>query len=98
MSLLYLRGRPIVAFNETNPLHREYYHEFMKRKSWGQCPVRFMVEGANLSTTLIFYINEKMLNYYVKEEFPECIKQPSSRVKKEFTKRIKKSKLNKNGK
>lgn len=96
MSLLYLRGRPIVAFNETNPLHREYYHEFMKRRSWGQCPVRFMVEGLN--TSLVHHISERILNYYVKEEFPECTKQSSSRVKKEFTKRIKKSKLNKNGK
>ena len=87
-----------MAFDETNLLHREYYYEFMKRKSWGQCPVRFMVEGADLNTTLIFYINEKMLNYYVKEEFSKRTKQSSSRVKKESTKRINQSKLNKNGK
>lgn len=67
MSLLYLRSRPIVAFDVNNPDHRRYYRQFIERRSWGSCPVRFMVEGLN--TDLLSHINREMLAWYVKNEF-----------------------------
>jgi len=67
MSLLILRSRPIVLFDAADPKHRSYYYEFMKRRTWGYCPVRFMAEGLN--TDLVNHIQQQMLEYYVKKEF-----------------------------
>lgn len=67
MSLLYLRARPIVAFDANNPEHRLYYRQFLETRSWGKCPVRFMVESLN--TDLLSHINSEMLAWYVKNEF-----------------------------
>ena len=67
MSLLYLRSRPIVAFDAANAEHRRYYQKFIETQSWGHCHVRFMVESLN--TDLLSYINETMLAWYIKEEF-----------------------------
>ena len=40
MSLLYLRSRPIVAFDANNSEHRRYYRQFIETRSWGNegCP------------------------------------------------------------
>jgi hypothetical protein len=67
MSLLTLRARPIMAFDAGNPKHRQYYYEFMVKRTWGYCPVRFMAEGLN--TDLVHHIQHEMLGYYVKQEF-----------------------------
>jgi len=67
MSLLYLRSRPVISFDETDPKHRSYYFEFLKQGTWGSCPVRFTAEGLN--TDLVTYINQKLLNFYVNKEF-----------------------------
>jgi hypothetical protein len=67
MSLLYLRARPIVAFDANNPEHRRYYRQFIDKRSWGTCPVRFMAESLN--TDLLSHINREMLSWYVKHEF-----------------------------
>lgn len=67
MSLLYLRSRPIVAFDPTNADHRRWFAEFVKYKGWGKCPVRFMAES--LEVDLVTFIEHKMLAYYVQQEF-----------------------------
>jgi hypothetical protein len=67
MSVLYLRARPVVAFDVENELHRKYFAEFVKYNTWGRCPVRFMAESLDMD--LVSYINHKMLNYYVRQEF-----------------------------
>ena len=67
MSVLYLRARPVVAFDVQNPEHRRYFAEFVKYNTWGRCPVRFMAESLDMD--LVSYINHKMLNYYVQQEF-----------------------------
>jgi hypothetical protein len=67
VSLLYLRARPIVAFDANNSEHRRYYRQFLELRSWGHCPVRFMVESLN--TDLLTHINREMLTWYVKQEF-----------------------------
>jgi hypothetical protein len=67
MSILYLRSRPIMAFDENNLLHRQYYFDFVQTNTWANCPVRFMAESLN--TDLVSHINQKMLKYYVQKEF-----------------------------
>ena len=67
MSVLYLRARPVVAFDVDDPVHRKYFAEFVKYNTWGRGPVRFMAESLDMD--LVSYINHKMLNYYVEQEF-----------------------------
>jgi hypothetical protein len=67
MSVLFRNSRPIVAFDVENPDHRRWYAEFVKYRTWGRCPVRFMAES--LDQDLVSYINEKMLTFYIKQEF-----------------------------
>jgi len=57
----------MVPFDAYNPKHREYYLEFVKYKTWGKCPVRFMADG--LYGDLVTHINRKMLDYYIHSEF-----------------------------
>jgi hypothetical protein len=68
MSILTLRARPIVAFDENNPKHREEYYKFTVKRSWGHSPVRFMADDG-ASTNLVSHVSGKMLSYYVKKEF-----------------------------
>jgi len=67
MSVLYLRARPVVAFDVDNPVHRKYFAEFVKYNTWGRCPVRFMTESLDMD--LVSYISQKMLKHYVTQEF-----------------------------
>jgi hypothetical protein len=67
MSILHLRARPAIAFDVNNPKHREYYNTFVRTGTWGAAPVRFLVESLN--TDLVSYINQKMLSYYLDQEF-----------------------------
>jgi hypothetical protein len=73
MSILYLRSRPAIAFDVNNSKHREYYYDFVKNGTWGHCPVRFMAESLN--TDLVTHINQKMLEYYVRQEFENVRKK-----------------------
>ena len=67
MSVLYLRARPVVAFDVDDPVHRKYFAEFVKYNTWGKCPVRFMTESLDMD--LVSYISQKMLKHYVTQEF-----------------------------
>ena len=68
MSVLALKGRPVVEFDENNPKHRAEYYKFLKFKTWGYNPVRFMA-GDSLKTNLVSHCSERMLNYYINKEF-----------------------------
>lgn len=72
-----LKFRPLVAFDETNPEHRKHYWNFVNDRSWGNCPVRFVIQDE--SSDLVSYINRKMLDYYLKNEFK---RKPISRRKR----------------
>jgi len=67
MSMLELNCRPWTVFDPTNKDHRHWYHEFVKRKSWGQCPYRFVVPEDH--NNLVQMIQRKLVEYYVHREF-----------------------------
>ena len=67
MSILYRGIRPVVAFDVRDAQHRRWFAEFVKYQTWGRCPVRFMAEA--LDQDLVSYISDKMLAYYVQQEF-----------------------------
>jgi hypothetical protein len=77
MSILYLRSRPAMAFDVNDPVHRRYYYDFVENGTWGACPVRFMAESLN--TDLVTHINQKMLMYYVKQEFKNVRKKTTAK-------------------
>lgn len=67
MTRLAYIGRPWVAFDETNKQHRRWYFEFVKHKTWGRCPVRFIV--ADDAGDLLQMIQRRLNQYYTEREF-----------------------------
>lgn len=67
MSKLSFFGRPWVVFNANDAQHREWFNEFQSRRTWGNCPVRFIL--AENSSNLITQIQRELVDYYMKQEF-----------------------------
>jgi hypothetical protein len=80
MSILYRGIRPMVAFNVDNAEHRKWYAEFVKYRTWGRCPVRFMADS--LDQDLVSHINEKMLHYYITQEFKNVKRKTTTKESK----------------
>jgi hypothetical protein len=68
MSKLEYYARPLVAFDAKNKEHRRFYYQFVKTRSWGNCPVRFIVPEAT-GSDLVKMIQTEMINYYIMQEF-----------------------------
>jgi len=58
--------RPLVDFDVTNPTHRRLYFEFLKNKSWKDCPYRFDVSGYGNTKGVI---DRQLIEYYIGKEF-----------------------------
>lgn len=59
--------RPIELFDVNNKKHREYYSDYMKTNSWGNCPVQLKVPSQIVS--LSTYAREQLIQYYINKEF-----------------------------
>jgi len=68
MSKLEYYARPLVAFDASNKEHRRFYYQFTETRSWGHCPVRFIVPEAT-GSDLIKMIQNELIDYYVNREF-----------------------------
>ena len=82
MSRLEFYSRPLVAFDVTNKEHRAIYYQFVKEKSWGHSPYRFIVPDDH-GWDLITMIQRQLLDYYVRKEFKSVanLQQPIIRPK-----------------
>lgn len=69
MSKLSYFGRPWVVFNANDPQHRTWFNEFQSRRTWGNCPVRFIL--AESSSNLITQIQRELVDYYMQQEFKQ---------------------------
>jgi hypothetical protein len=69
MSQLLFVGRPWTVFDARNRQHRQWFAEFQKRRSWGQCPVRFIIPDD--CGDLLSMIQGRLIEYYTSEEFGE---------------------------
>ena len=69
MSKLALVGRPYVVFDPKNKDHRRWFAEFNHTKSWGQCPVRFVVANEG-NANLAGLMQRLLIEYYAAKEFP----------------------------
>lgn len=67
MSKLDYIGRPWVAFDETNKQHRKWFSEFQKSRTWGKCPVRFIVSDD--AGDLLTLIQQRLNKFYTEKEF-----------------------------
>ena len=56
-----------MSFDERNRQHRKWYFEFVKHKTWGRCPVRFIItdDGGDLLTM----IQRRLNQFYTQREF-----------------------------
>ena len=67
MSRLALHSRPYTVFDPANKKHREWYHLFVKHKTWGKMPCRFVVPDDH--GDLVSMIEKKLVAYYNLKEF-----------------------------
>jgi hypothetical protein len=67
MSRLDFIGRPWVAFDESNRQHRQWFAEFQETRTWGHCPVRFIVSDDH--GDLLTMIQRRLITYYTNKEF-----------------------------
>lgn len=80
MSRLNLFGRPYVVFDAYNKDHRLYYHNFATTGTWGQCPVRFVVDDDH--GDLITMIQRQLIKYYSDREFGKgVVKKPQPKIR-----------------
>lgn len=67
MSRLAYMGRPWTVFDPKNKQHRKWFAEFQEKRTWGNCPVRFVVSDDH--GDLITMIQRSLIDYYTKKEF-----------------------------
>jgi len=89
MSQLNLWSRPWIVFDPANKQHRRWFTEFQRTRTWGHCPVRFVLDEPE--GELITQIQNQLITYYINREFRESKTnktQPQSRKKYVSKKRI----------
>ena len=67
MSKLSMYGRPWVVFDASNQDHRRWFADFNYYRTWGKCPVRFLVNEDH--GDLLTQIQRELIRYYVSAEF-----------------------------
>lgn len=67
MSRLQIHGRPYVIFDAKNKDHRKWFADFNENRTWGRCPVRFVVNDDQ--GDLLTMIQRELIKYYVDREF-----------------------------
>lgn len=67
MSKLEIAGRPWTVFDASNFEHRQEFAKFLKNRTWGGCPYRFIIESEY--GDLISMIQKKLIDHYTNVEF-----------------------------
>lgn len=80
MSKLLVAGRPFTVFDPANVTHRAHYYKFVNTRSWGNCPVRFILTEED--GDLLTMIQRSLVSYYVKQEFDVAVKPQKTFVQK----------------
>ena len=57
-----------MAFDPNNKDHRRYYAQYLESRTWGRCPVRFIVPEDH-GGDLISMMKNSMIQYYIEREF-----------------------------
>ena len=67
MTTLSQASRPWIAFDAANKQHRRYYKDFVEKRTWGGCPVRFTLDEE--SGDVISMIERDLARFYLAKEF-----------------------------
>jgi hypothetical protein len=67
MTVLARTRKPEVVFDPEKREHRRAVAEFLKNKSWRDCPYRFLVNDNSLDLTAV--LKRQMVEYYTNREF-----------------------------
>jgi len=67
MSRLAYIGRPWVAFDPEDKQHRKYFAEFQENRTWGKCPIRFIISDD--AGDLLSMMQRRLVEYYTATEF-----------------------------
>ena len=81
MSRLSLYGRQWVVFDAHSKQHRQWFAAFQSRKSWANCPVRFIIDDEN--GDLLTMIQRRLIEYYTDQEFGK--KKPAKKFQRSLT-------------
>ncbi len=76
-SFLDASRRPVVVFDPTNLEHRKHVARFLKKGTWGTCPVAFYTPD-NMSVKA--YAMETLVDFYLKKEFAARPAAPKRRA------------------
>ena len=68
MAILHTYGRPHVVYDPGNAEHRKHFFEFVRTTTWGNCPVRFILEDQGCSD-FVATMQKRTLEYYLGKEF-----------------------------
>lgn len=63
----FLTVRQSVVFDANNAKHRKFYHEFVKTKAWGSCPIQWLIDDESID--VVHNINNKLIEFYLHREF-----------------------------
>lgn len=74
MSRLEYYQRPLVAFDVEDADHRAYFHEYLIRRTWGRCPVRFICPDEHGPEGLVGIVTRQLVDYYTRKEFGDTPK------------------------
>jgi hypothetical protein len=64
---LVMSSRPWTVFDASNKQHRQWFTEFEQNRTWGKCPVRFIITDDQ--GDLLTMIQRKLIAYYTSKEF-----------------------------
>ena len=81
MSRLALYGRQWTVFEAKNKQHRQWFAEFQQRRSWSNCPVRFIIDDEN--GDLLTMIQRRLIECYTDQEFGK--KRSTKKVQRVLT-------------
>jgi hypothetical protein len=81
MSKLEFYARPLVAFDPSNKQHRRHYYEFLRSRTWGRCPVRFICPNQT-GADLVKMMQTQLVDWYVIQEFKKEINDKPKRTTK----------------
>jgi hypothetical protein len=67
-------NRPYAVFDAKNAEHRDLYYKFLHSASWKHCPYQWLIDDD--SADVVYYIQKKLIDYYMDIEFKTVAKKP----------------------
>lgn len=61
--------RPVELFDPANKKHRQHYANYLKRGTWGHCPIRFAADNDQANNNLAYAMQRMLVDYYMSKEF-----------------------------